>query len=88
MSPEHSHSPPSSRPPSTQRAEPQKSRSVMIARIVGIFCVAGGFVLGIQGLDQPNSPLLSMALGLIVIGMVAQVFALVRSWYLHSHRNI
>jgi hypothetical protein len=26
-------------------------------------------------------------LGLIVTGLVAQVFALVRSWYLFSHRN-
>jgi hypothetical protein len=63
------------------------SRSVMIARIVGILCVAGGFMLGIQALDQPGTPLLPTALGLIVTGLVAQVFALVRSWYLFSHRN-
>jgi len=60
----------------------------MIARIVGILCVAGGFVLGIQGLDQPDSPLLPTALGLIVSGLAAQVFALARSWYLYSQRNI
>ena len=88
MSREPSNPPPSSESPSTHWAEPHKFRSVMIARIVGILCVAGGFILGIQGLDQPNSPLLSMALALILTGMVAQVFALVRSWYLHSHRNI
>jgi len=59
----------------------------MIARVVGILCVAGGFMLGIQGLDRPHSLLLPTALGLIVAGLVAQVYALVRSWYVHAHRN-
>ena len=59
----------------------------MVARIVGILCVAGGFILGIQGLEQPDSLLLPTALGLIVAGLVAQVFALVRSWYLYSQRS-
>ncbi len=64
-----------------------KWESVMIARVVGILCVAGGFVLGIQGLDDPDSSLLPTALGLIVAGVVAQVFALLRSWYLYLHRK-
>jgi hypothetical protein len=64
--------------------ESSKSSAVMIARIVGILCVAGGFVLGLQGLDTPDSPLLPTALGLIVAGMLAQVFALLRAWYLSS----
>ena len=68
-------------------AEPSKWESVMIARVVGILCVAGGFVLGIQGLDEPDSPLLSTALGLIVAGLVAQVFALLRSWYVYAQRK-
>ena len=68
--------------------ESGKSRAVMIARIVGILCVAGGFVLGLQGLDTPDSLLLPTALGMIVTGMLAQVFALLRSWYLSSQRNI
>lgn len=59
----------------------------MIARVVGMLCVAGGFMLGIQGLDRPDSPLLPTALGLLVAGLVAQVYALVRSWYVYAHRN-
>ena len=59
----------------------------MIARIVGILCVAGGFILGIHGLDQPDSPMLPTALGMIVAGLVAQVFALVRSWYVYAHKS-
>ena len=59
----------------------------MIARIVGIMCVAGGFILGVQGLDQPDSRLLPTALGMIVAGVAAQVFALIRSWYLYSQRS-
>ena len=79
-------SPGSMTPPSKMPAS-HKNGSVMIARIVGILCVAGGFIVGIQGLDQPDSLLLSTALGMIVAGVVAQVFALGRSWYLHSQRN-
>ena len=72
---------------SSDFSEFPKSGSVMIARVVGILCVAGGFVLGIQGLDQPDSPMLSTALGMIVGGLCAQGFALVRSWYLYSQRR-
>jgi hypothetical protein len=74
--------------PSLKVVESPKSGSVMIARIVGILCVAGGFILGIQGLEQPDSPLLPTALGMIIAGLVAQIFALARSWSLYSQRNI
>ncbi len=67
--------------------ESSKWGSVMIARVVGILCVAGGFMLGLQGLDNPDSPLLPTALGMIIAGLFAQVFALVRSWYLHAQRK-
>ena len=73
--------------PSPEVPESHKSGSVMIARIVGILCVAGGFILGIQGLDNPDSLMLPMALGMIVAGLFAQVFALVRSWYVYSQRS-
>ena len=73
--------------PSPKVVESPKSGSVMIARIVGILCVAGGFILGIQGLDNPDSLMLPTALGMIVAGLFAQVFALVRSWYVYSQRS-
>lgn len=73
--------------PSPEVCESSKSGSVMIARIVGILCVAGGFILGIQGLDNPDSLMLPTALGMIVAGLFAQVFALVRSWYVYSQRS-
>jgi len=73
--------------PSPEVVESPKSGSVMIARIVGILCVAGGFVLGIQGLENPDSLMLPTALGMIVAGLFAQVFALVRSWYVYSQRS-
>jgi len=88
MAPEHSQSPldPKTTPPKVP--DSHRASSVMIARVVGIVCVAGGFMLGIQGLDEPESPMLATALGLIVAGLVAQVFALARSWYLYSQRNV
>ena len=55
-----------------------------MARVIGILCVAGGFVLGIHALDYPGSPMLPTALGLIVTGLVAQVVALVKACYLGS----
>jgi hypothetical protein len=58
--------------------------TVMIARVVGILCVAAGFILGIHGLDHPGSPMLPTALAMIVTGLVAQVFALVRACYVGS----
>jgi hypothetical protein len=50
--------------------------------VVGILCVAAGFMLGIHGLDHPGSSMLPTALGMIVTGIVAQVFALVTACYL------
>lgn len=48
----------------------------VIARSVGIIGVALGFVIGMYGLDHPNSPWLPTALGLLVTGLVAQGFGL------------
>lgn len=71
-------------PSSSEKAPPDsgttgKCGSVMIARVVGILCVTGGFMLGIHGLDHPGSPMLPTALGMIATGIVAQVFALVKA---------
>lgn len=41
-------------------------------------------MLGIHGLDHPGSPMLPTALGMIVTGLVAQVFALVKACYAGS----
>ncbi len=56
----------------------------MIARVIGILCVAVGFMLGIHGLEHPGSPMLPTALGMIVTGLVAQVFALVKACFVNS----
>ncbi|MCA9471618.1 MAG: hypothetical protein MRJ96_08525 [Nitrospirales bacterium] len=53
---------------------------VLIARSVGIVCIALGFVLGMHGLDHPDTIWLPTALGLIVTGMIAQLFALIRTF--------
>lgn len=80
---------PVNRPPSAEK-DPSvtgttgKRGSVMIARVVGILCVAGGFILGIHGLDHPGSSMLPTALGMIVTGLVAQVFALVKACFVSS----
>lgn len=58
--------------------------TVMVARVVGILCVAAGFMLGIHGLDYPDSPMLPTALGMIATGLVAQVFALVKACFVSS----
>ena len=50
--------------------------SAIIARSVGIVAIALGFVLGMHGLDHPESHWLQTALGLLVTGMVAQGYAL------------
>ena len=50
--------------------------SAIIARSVGIVAIAFGFVLGMHGLDHPESHWLQTALGLLVTGMVAQGYAL------------
>jgi quinol-cytochrome oxidoreductase complex cytochrome b subunit len=76
--------------PSSSEKSPPVSRStgkmssVMIARVIGILCVAVGFMLGIHGLEHPGSPMLPTALGMIVTGLVAQVFALVKACFVNS----
>jgi hypothetical protein len=54
----------------------QHRTGAMIARSVGVICIALGFVTGMYGLEQPDSPWLSTALGLIVTGLLAQGYAL------------
>lgn len=50
--------------------------SAIVARSVGIVAIALGFVIGMDGLDHPESHRLQTALGLLVTGMVAQGYAL------------
>lgn len=59
----------------TERAL-QLRQSATIARTVGVVAIALGFVLGMQGLDQPDSGWLGTAQGLIVTGLLAQGYAL------------
>jgi len=59
-------------PPST----PNWHLKAIIARSVGIVAIAGGFILGMYGLDDPASPWLQTALGLLVTGLLAQGYAL------------
>jgi quinol-cytochrome oxidoreductase complex cytochrome b subunit len=61
-----------------------KPRAVVIARVIGILFVAVGFMLGIHGLERPGSPMLPAALGMIATGLVAQVFALVKTCFVGS----
>ena len=48
----------------------------LIARGVGVVCIAGGFMLGVYGLEFPNTIWLQTALGLLVTGMMAQGYAM------------
>lgn len=50
-----------------------------IARSVGIVSIALGFVMGMHGLEHPDSIWLSTALGLLVTGLLAQGYALYSS---------
>ena len=52
---------------------------IWIARVIGILAIATGFVLGIEGLQQPDSIWLAMALGFIVAGLCAQIYAFYRT---------
>ena len=51
-------------------------QSAVIARSVGIVSIALGFVLGMYGLEHPDSIGLNTALGLIATGLLAQGYAL------------
>ncbi len=62
--------------PSTTPSPKNWRLSAVIARSVGIVAIALGFVLGMHGLDHPDSHWLQTALGLLVTGMVAQGYAL------------
>ncbi len=53
--------------------------NIWIARVIGIIAIASGFVLGIEGLNQPDSMWLSTALGLLVTGLCAQGYAFYRT---------
>ncbi len=52
---------------------------IWIARVAGILAIATGFVLGIEGLQRPESIWLAVALGFIVAGLCAQVYAFSRA---------
>jgi hypothetical protein len=51
-------------------------QSALIARSVGIVSIAAGFVVGMYGLEHPESMGLDTALGLIATGLLAQGYAL------------
>lgn len=62
-------------PLATQEPVVKRRQRGFIARTIGIAAIALGFVAGMQGLDHPESPWLPTALGLIVTGVLAQVYA-------------
>jgi flagellar motor component MotA len=51
-------------------------QSAGIARSTGVVAIALGFILGMQGLDEPESIWLRTAQALIVTGLLAQGYAL------------
>ena len=53
--------------------------TIVIARVIGISAIAAGFLLGIEGLNRPDSIWLPIALALIVTGLCAQVYAFYRT---------
>lgn len=55
---------------------PGLRHSAFIARSVGIVAIASGFVMGMYGLDYPDSAWFPTSLGLIATGMLAQGYAL------------
>ncbi len=57
-------------------ANPGLQYSAFIARTVGIVSIASGFVMGMYGLDHPDSVWLRTSLGLITTGMLAQGYVL------------
>ncbi len=52
---------------------------IWMARAFGVLAIAAGFVLGIEGLHRPDSIWLVVALGFIVAGLCAQVYAFCRA---------
>lgn len=61
--------------------------NTMIARSIGIVAIALGFVLGLHGLDHPETHWLQTALGLLVTSMMAQGYALYCSIKVMRSRN-
>ena len=53
--------------------------NILIPRVIGILAIAAGFLLGIEGLNQPDSIWLPIALVLIVMGLCAQMYAFYRT---------
>ncbi|NJN71243.1 MAG: hypothetical protein HC801_13890 [Nitrospira sp.] len=74
--------------PSTTPSPKNWRLSAIIARSVGIVAIALGFVLGMHGLDHPDSHWLQTALGLLVTGMMAQGYALYCSIKGMRNRNL
>lgn len=69
------------RAPLTMRDQDDRTRvnyrqNAFIARSIGALFIAFGFIIGMYGLDHPESIWLRTALGLIVAGMLAQGYAL------------
>ncbi|MBA2487333.1 MAG: hypothetical protein H0V35_14820 [Nitrospira sp.] len=50
--------------------------NALIARGAGIVFIALGFMLGIYGLEYPDTIWLQTALGLLVTGMIAQGYTM------------
>jgi len=50
--------------------------NALIARGAGIVFIALGFMLGIYGLEYPDTIWLQTALGLLVTGMIAQGYGM------------
>jgi hypothetical protein len=50
--------------------------NALIARATGIVFIAVGFMLGVYGLEYPDTVWLQTALGLLVTGMMAQGYAM------------
>ena len=51
-------------------------QNAMIARSIGVFSIALGFISGMYGLEHPESIWLRTGLGLIATGLIAQGYAL------------
>jgi hypothetical protein len=73
-----------------ERATSTRHRA-FIARIVAKLGLAGGFIAGIYGLDQPESLWLQTGFGLLITGILAQGYAfyygLTRGWSEHEKRK-
>ncbi len=50
--------------------------NALIARGIGIVFISVGFMLGIYGLEHPDTVWMRTALGLLVTGMIAQGYAM------------